>query len=184
MNRSKPIFLKSEDTKDIQQGRYNGEAAMVMLINKRGEILLNLRDNKPNILYPAHWAILGGGVEQGETPLQAARREIQEEIGHAIKGPIKEFAKIIDRNGKGHLVTIFVTSIDKAINELELREGKALKFFPKKQLPELKITPFLKEVILAYFFRKPLLRKQRTKTRVQISRATNKRAIRFQKKRR
>lgn len=78
MKRNKPGFLKPEDAKDIALGLYNGEAAMVMLINPRSEILLNLRDNKPAILYPAHWAIIGGGVEKGETPALAARREVKE----------------------------------------------------------------------------------------------------------
>lgn len=50
------------------------------------------------------------------------------------------------------MVTIFVAPINKEIMELELKEGKALRYFPKEKLPKLKITPFLKEAILHYFF--------------------------------
>lgn len=150
----KAKVIRKEDIKDIQQGNYTGEAALVMLINKKGEVLLNLRDDKPNILYPKHWAILGGSVEKDETPEETAYREVKEEAGHIIKGPIKEYAKIIDREGKNQLATIFVATINKEISELRLGEGQALKYYPPKEIQTIKVTPFLKEVILHYFFKK------------------------------
>jgi len=55
------------------------QAVAVILQNERGEIMLQLRDNNPNISFPTRGPWLGGVVEFGETPEQAAHRELAEE---------------------------------------------------------------------------------------------------------
>ena len=49
------------------------------------KVLLQLRDFNPRIVYPGCWGFFGGTVEFGETPLQSAKRELSEEIGHIPK---------------------------------------------------------------------------------------------------
>ena len=48
-------------------------------------MIIYLRDDKPGIPFPNHWDLIGGHVEEGETPEQALVREVKEEIGIDLK---------------------------------------------------------------------------------------------------
>jgi 8-oxo-dGTP diphosphatase len=41
---------------------------------------MQLRDNKPTILLPDHWALFGGTVDDGEDAAAAIHRELAEEL--------------------------------------------------------------------------------------------------------
>lgn len=58
------------------------------ILYQAGHFLLQLRDNKPGIPYPGHWGLFGGHLEPGETPQEALRRELLEEIDYAVIAPI------------------------------------------------------------------------------------------------
>ena len=62
------------------------EIAAIILENDKGEFLLALRDNKPGIPFPNHWDLIGGHVEDGETPEEALVREVKEELDIELKG--------------------------------------------------------------------------------------------------
>lgn len=48
------------------------------------DLLVIKRDNKPDIPYPGHWDLPGGGREGDETPLECALRETNEEVSLSI----------------------------------------------------------------------------------------------------
>lgn len=54
--------------------------AAIILENDKREILLSLRDNKPGIPFPNYWDLIGGHVEEGETPEEALVREVKTEF--------------------------------------------------------------------------------------------------------
>lgn len=56
----------------------NAVAAIIVVDD--GRYLMQLRDDKPGIFYPDHWGLFGGGVESGEEPEEALRRELMEEL--------------------------------------------------------------------------------------------------------
>jgi 8-oxo-dGTP diphosphatase len=61
------------------------QIAQVLLFDRACRLLIYLRDDKPDIPFPNSWDLFGGHVEEGETPEQALRREIKEELGIELK---------------------------------------------------------------------------------------------------
>jgi 8-oxo-dGTP pyrophosphatase MutT (NUDIX family) len=53
----------------------------VLLTNRYGQILLLLTHFDPEVGLPPRWLTPGGGIDAGETPRQAASRELLEETG-------------------------------------------------------------------------------------------------------
>ena len=61
--------------------------AGVFLVDGEGRVLLQHRDaDAPTA--PNQWGLLGGGIEAGEEPEAAARREVLEESGLEVTGPL------------------------------------------------------------------------------------------------
>ncbi len=55
-----------------------------LVLSQDGKIVLQLRDIDCQS-YPGHLATFGGGIESGESPLQALVRELKEELGAEVK---------------------------------------------------------------------------------------------------
>jgi 8-oxo-dGTP diphosphatase len=117
--------------------------AGVILFNRKGELLLLLRDNIPTIGHPDHWNIVGGVIEEGERPEEAALREAQEEIGVRLDGVSLFRLYSIGGPGRDKPVPLYVywSCLDKGLTELTLGEGQAMRFFPREELSTLRIVP-------------------------------------------
>lgn len=64
------------------------KSAIVLVFSGEGKMLLQLR-TKHDEKFPEYWDLaVGGGIDEGEEPEVAARREMQEEIG--VSPEIKE----------------------------------------------------------------------------------------------
>src|SRR6202040_721869 len=63
------------------------DASAALLVLEDGRYLLQLRDDKPEIWYPAHWGCFGGAADPGEKPADTVRREIREELALEIDTP-------------------------------------------------------------------------------------------------
>lgn len=120
-----------------------------VILEKDGKILLQLRDNKPNILYPNHWGTFGGGVEKGETPKQTAVREIEEEIGVILsEADLEFFYEFEDPNG---IVYVFKAEFPQG-GIINLREGKEARFFSKEEIMNLdNLVPAIKDKLKIYW---------------------------------
>ena len=55
-----------------------------------------LRDDNPDIVWPNHWDMPGGGREGDETPLECALRETWEELGVQIDPALVVWGKRFD----------------------------------------------------------------------------------------
>lgn len=66
-------------------GAAKHRAAGVLFISPEDKILLMRRAGKD---HQGEWALPGGGIEEGESSEEAARRELEEETGHTFKGTL------------------------------------------------------------------------------------------------
>ena len=131
-------------------------AAVMLFVNARGEVLLQLRDNVPTIRFPNHWGCIGGGVERGETPEQAMLREVREELGIA-PGP-HEYAGTY--NGYSGDIHIYTSRLDVTAESLMpgLTEGQRVAWFAPQAAMMLPLVPWL-EYTLPSFVRSDLYRR-------------------------
>lgn len=60
--------------------------ACVILVDRRGWLLLQERDEHP-VIDPELWGFVGGHVDPGEEPDDAAYRELEEETGISLEPP-------------------------------------------------------------------------------------------------
>jgi 8-oxo-dGTP diphosphatase len=117
--------------------------AVGLFIIKDNRILLQLRDDKPEIPFPNCWSTFGGAVEEGETPLYALKRELKEELDYDVIEPtfigIKEY--------HGYLIANFYVMDEKfEVEQHPVQEGQRGAFFTREELKNIPFAFNIKEV--------------------------------------
>src|SRR3989344_2802684 len=93
--------------KQIVMQLKNGATIIILSPDK---ILLFHRDNIPTIRSPDCWQLVGGGIEEGETPEQGLIREVKEEVCFDLKN----FKLITQTKGVlGEDVWVYVAFVEK-----------------------------------------------------------------------
>lgn len=98
---------------------------MAVLYQDR-HFLMQLRDDRENILYPGKWGLFGGHLELDETPETGLIREVREEINYLVRKPTL-FRCYSDRLYRRY---IFFSPLEVSLNSLELHEGQDLDLVP------------------------------------------------------
>lgn len=122
----------------------------LILENAENEVLLLLRDNKSTITFPNHWTLVGGKVEEGETPETAAQRELREETG--LKANLA-FWKHYDREHTLFIVDqyVYTGKVDVSSKAPVLGKGRDLQFFKPSEIVHLKIGYGFDALLNEYF---------------------------------
>jgi len=125
-------------TKDINH-------SVKAVIYSKDKILLQLRDQRPNIFYPGVWGLFGGGMDYGEKPIDALKRELLEEIGLEIKDAKLLFSWNHDKYNS--ILHFFLVPLTIELDKLCLNEGQGMDLFSIEQIKRLPITPSLEKNI-------------------------------------
>ena len=129
-------FAKEEGVKSVG----------IALIKKDGSILMQLRDNKNDIVFPGHWCLPGGKIKIGQTSEKAVFKELKKIIGYEAKS----FNFLTEESymlpiGKKVIRHIYWTEYDES-QEIKCLEGQKMEFLKPEDLNEKEIFPGHKEL--------------------------------------
>lgn len=129
------------------------DLASLALYDAKGRILMQHRSKTARRM-PDHWGFFGGGIEEGETPLQAMLREISEELEYVPSDPVLIFKKRYESShrvdGTSEYGTSFVyTELYDESQKLIQHEGQALGWFFPDETEHLLVTPHGKAIVAA-----------------------------------
>lgn len=119
----------------------------IIIENNEGKILLQLRDDKTKE-FPNCWVLLCGALEGDETPEQAIKREIKEEIDIELK----KFEYFKNFNHKNFNQLFFYKKMNLDLGKIYFKEGKEIRFFSKEDINNLNLGFNIKEVINDFLF--------------------------------
>lgn len=121
--------------------------ADIILLNSKHQVLLVLRDNKSYIPFPNTWALLGGYMEENESPEQSIRRELLEEMELELD-EVKFFNSYYWEECDEH---IFWTQIDLDISKTKLHEGQKLAYFSRSEIDCLEFASHYHKILVDFY---------------------------------
>jgi 8-oxo-dGTP diphosphatase len=131
-------------------------AVAILLVNRQGEILLQLRDAHAPVC-PNVWGTVGGAVEAGERPDQAAARELFEETGISDQPLTVWWAGELPRNAGPGTVTwhVYTACVDLSSEDIVVGEGADICFVPPQDILALTLAPSARSLLTRFLAERP-----------------------------
>jgi 8-oxo-dGTP pyrophosphatase MutT (NUDIX family) len=136
---------------ELPVGRWCAAALLVC-----GDLyLMQLRDDKPGILLPCHWALFGGSLDPGEDAAAAMRRELAEELELPARkvSPFTEMTIVLPLDPpRLDRMSFFVVPIDRGdLAAMVQHEGAGKRLFtPTALARETRVAPWDLAVVLMH----------------------------------
>lgn len=142
--------------KTAEKYKYAG----VILETVDGKLVFQIRSNKPEVFHAGEISIFGGGIEQGEGPVDAAVREIEEELELILNKTSLEFLGIYEKTREIHGAEgVCYIYIARGIepDKLRLREGEGIIFLSRgEDIKKYKFTVLARQLIKDFWQRKKI----------------------------
>lgn len=132
-----------------------------LLATPDGRYLMQHRDRAPGNRFPGWWCCFGGGIEPGETPETAVRRELLEEIGYRARA-VRRFTEfdimLPFRSPYRERIRYFAVPLpETALARLRLGEGAAMALWrPEDLAREERVVPWDLSAVLMHARRRAL----------------------------
>lgn len=141
----------------MRQSKLSMSDAVAAVIRRSdGRFLMQLRDHRPDIWYPGAWGCFGGALDAHESPVEALRRELREELEFELRDavPISRFEFDLQAVGLGkHFRAYYLVRMDDAeFVRLVLHEGQRMEAFSYEELTSgIPVTPYDAFAIHLYY---------------------------------
>ncbi len=115
---------------NMQPGEYH-LTVLALLRHPSGRYLITQRDMRKSWA-PGHWEIPGGGVQAGESSLQAVLREIREETGLSVTAEqgniVWTYQRENPQEGDNYFVDVWEFVVDFQKEQIQLQEGETMNY--------------------------------------------------------
>lgn len=144
---------RTKDMKEAMPAREGNEVMRMrgvcaIIQNSEGKILLQLRDDKPDIPFPNFWYLPGGALEEfDKSPEDGLMREMQEEMGITLDK--LQLHKKYEWDDKDEYV--YVVPLDLNVNEIQLTEGQKIQYFSREEIENMNLAFHDNEIARDFF---------------------------------
>ena len=131
------------------------DVSVAIIVNKNNDVLLQKKDmGYP--WFPGGWCLFGGGVEPGETPEVAIRREISEELPAVSCDELRllktdSYRDTLPNRTRGGARHCFVVHYRGSISQLSLREGAGFAYFSAAELDSIPLVQHDRDLLREFY---------------------------------
>jgi len=120
--------------------------ALIVLYDRERRLLLQHRTENAPVL-PGYWAFFGGGIQEGETPEDAVRREAVEELNYKLKAPLFFIRQYFKTDTNEGYMYVYIEAFNEDKSFLTLQEGQGWGWYNESETDSLKMINHDREVI-------------------------------------